>query len=286
MPHFQLHDALRGNLRQGLIDRVSFYSIVRDINKEALDAALTDPKGGMYNDGTVHGKMMPPRQMNQQNGMMIIGEDGQGDNAGDTGVVATDGSLKRVDDAAAPATATVRNDTKAKHPSPPATATTGTHQVIAEDGKIHLHPNPQEERESLLVMACLHDEQQHASSGVEESDRCCPTSSTASNNAPSKPATPSLGAALLDEEWWLMSAIASRTPEEIALNQSTQLLTTFYEAMGEKESSSSASATEANAASASSSSRTQLWKPGRSWWEAKSGKNPWVEPVVHNNRWR
>jgi hypothetical protein len=239
----------------------------------------------MYNDGTVHGKMMPPRQMNQQNGMMIIGEDGQGDNAGDTGVVATDGSLKRVDDAAAPAAATVRNDTKAKHPSPPATATTGTHQVIAEDGKIHLHPNPQEERESLLVMACLHEEQQHASSGVEESDRCCPTS-TASNNAPSKPATPSLGAALLDEEWWLMSAIASRTPEEIALNQSTQLLTTFYEAMGEKESSSSASATEANAASASSSSRTQLWKPGRSWWEAKSGKNPWVEPVVHNNRWR
>ena len=134
------------------------------------------------------------------------------------------GSLKRVEPdaaAAAPAEATERNNTMVKHPAPPDTAT-GTHQVIAEDGKIHLHPNPQEERESLLVMACLHDEQQHTSSGVEESDRCCPTSSTASNNAPSKPATPSLGAALLDEEWWLMSAIASRTPEEIALNQSTQ----------------------------------------------------------------
>jgi hypothetical protein len=33
-------------------------------------------------------------------------------------------------------------------------------------------------------------------------------------------------------------------------------------------------------------SRTQLWKPSRSWWEAKSGKNPWIEPTSHNKRWR
>lgn len=32
--------------------------------------------------------------------------------------------------------------------------------------------------------------------------------------------------------------------------------------------------------------RTSLWKPGRSWWEAKSGKNPWMEPALHNQRWR
>lgn len=255
MPRFHLHEKLRGNLRQGLIDRVSFYSIVRDINKEALDAAMTDPKGGIYNDGTVHGKL---RQMKRMG-------DNQSDNAGGNAV--TDGSLKRVEDAAAAV-----HDTMSKNPSPP-TIANGTHQVIAEDGKIHLHPNPQEERESLLVMACLPDEQ-----GVEE-DRC-PTSTA--SNAP-KTVSPSLGAALLDEEWWLMSAIASRAPEEVALNQSTQLLATFYEAMGEKE--SSANATDGNN-TAGASSRTQLWKPGRSWWEAKSGKNPWVEPVVHNNRWR
>lgn len=35
-----------------------------------------------------------------------------------------------------------------------------------------------------------------------------------------------------------------------------------------------------------SQSRTQLWKPSRSWWEAKSGKNPWIEPNSHNKRWR
>jgi hypothetical protein len=34
------------------------------------------------------------------------------------------------------------------------------------------------------------------------------------------------------------------------------------------------------------SMRTQLWKPSRSWWEAKSGKNPWIEPASHNRRWR
>jgi hypothetical protein len=191
--------------------------------------------------------------------------DSQSDNAG--GNFVTDGTLKRVEDAADDV-----QDIMAKNPSP-STIASGTHQVIAEDGKIHLHPNPQEERESLLVMACLPEEQ-----GVEEDG--CPTSTAI--NAP-KTASPSLGAALLDEEWWLMSAIASRAPEEVAINQSTQLMATFYEAMGEKE--SSANATDGNNTN-SASSRTQLWKPGRSWWEAKSGKNPWVEPVVHNNRWR
>lgn len=80
-------------------------------------------------------------------------------------------------------------------------------------------------------------------------------------------------ATLLDEEWFLLSAIASREQWEVEANGEA-LLPTFAEAMGETKEESAAG------------SRTQLWKPGRSWWEAKSGKNPWVEPVVHNNRWR
>jgi hypothetical protein len=75
-----------------------------------------------------------------------------------------------------------------------------------------------------------------------------------------------------------MAAIASRTPDEVMINQSTNLLPTFHEAIGEKDI--------VLETIAGGTSKTQLWKPGRSWWEAKSGKNPWVEPVVHNNRWR
>jgi len=233
-PHFHLHDSLRGGeLAQGVIDRVSFYSVVRDINKEACDAALTDPKGGVYNDGSVHGK--------------------QGRNAGASGAGAATASTA---------------------PLPPNLG--GNHQVIAEDGKVHVHPNPKEERKSVLVMACLSDEKQNPN---EPSDDNAPESQqhTTGNT---KMLPPSLGAALLDEEWWLMSAIASRTPDEVTMNQLTKLLPTFFEAMGEKDGSITA---ESNTGA---SSRTQLWKPGRSWWEAKSGKNPWVEPVVHNNRWR
>jgi hypothetical protein len=100
-------------------------------------AVLSDPKGGIYNDGTVHGKLL--QQINQ--GQM--GNNGEGDNAVDN--LMTDGSLKCVGDDAAAAV----HNTMAKNPSPLAIAN-GTHLVIAEDGKIHLHPNPQEERASWL----------------------------------------------------------------------------------------------------------------------------------------
>ena len=196
MPSFHLHESLKGEMCQGLIDRVSFYSIVRNINKEALDAAMSDPRGHEFNDGSVHGRK--------------------------------------------------------------GTISNGGNAVVAEDGKVHVHPNPDAESRSVLVAACL------AECSSEHSDMF------------QKP--PPLGAALLDEEWWLLGAIAARPPEEVAANQAAELPHTFAEAMGEKDDSS-----DRNAAS---SSRTQLWKPGRSWWEAKSGKNPWVEPVVHNNRWR
>jgi len=180
LPSFQLHEDLSGDMHQGLIDRVSFYSIVRDMNKEAADAAMSDPKGKLYNDEAVV-----------------------------------------------------------------------TNNVNAKNGKVHTHPIRSKECENILVLACKTD--------GEESLK------------------PSMGAALLDEEWWLLSAMASRSPEEVALNHASALPPTFSEALGEKDSSTGDSA---------SSSKTQLWKPGRSWWEAKSGKNPWVEPVVHNNRWR
>jgi hypothetical protein len=237
MPHFHLHEALRGTLSQGLIDRVSFYSIVRDINKEALDAVMTDPRGSVYNDGSVHGgnddvmkssvkASCLPRELSLVDGKLVAG----------------------------------RN------------------RVTAEDGKIHVHPNPKEERNSVLVIACLSDEKNpnEASDMNECTENDYATS--APNNNPSASCSPLLGAALLDEEWWLMAAIASRTPEEVIMNQSTKLLPTFHEAIGEKD--------VVLETIAGGTSRTQLWKPGRSWWEAKSGKNPWVEPVVHNNRWR
>jgi len=245
MPHFHLHDTLRGTLNQGLIDRASFYSVLRDINKEALDATLTDPKGHLYNDGSVHEK-------NKVNG----GNKGGKKNKKQQGQVGGQSSDANND-------TTNTNDGKKKKERP-------TPIVIADDGKVHVHPNPKEEQKSILVMACVTDENNET---VSEQQLA---------SLREKPV--SLGAALLDEEWWLMSAIASRTPNEVAMNQSTNLLPTFFEAMGEKDANSVADST--GVYSTGATSRTQLWKPGRSWWEAKSGKNPWVEPVVHNNRWR
>jgi hypothetical protein len=157
LPPFRLSPSLSGSLSPGLMARVSFYSVVRDINAEASHCLETDP----------HGR-----------------------------------------------------------------------EVVAGDGRVHVHPTPEEEGKSVLF-----GNECHFSTNL-----------------------------LVDEEWFLLSAIASRSPEEIEGNIE-QLLPTFAEAMGETKEESAGS-------------RTQLWKPGRSWWEAKSGKNPWVEPVVHNNRWR
>lgn len=78
----------------------------------------------------------------------------------------------------------------------------------------------------------------------------------------------------IDEEEWLLSTIADRNQQEIRSCPDT-----FLQAMGEKE-------YENPVQSLAGKSRTQLWKPSRSWWEAKSGKNPWIEPASHNKRWR
>jgi hypothetical protein len=80
--------------------------------------------------------------------------------------------------------------------------------------------------------------------------------------------------ACIDEEQWLLSTISTRSSEEVRSCPET-----FSQAMGEKEYDNPIS-------SLAGGSRTQLWKPSRSWWEAKSGKNPWIEPKSHNKRWR
>eukprot|EP00546_Thalassionema_frauenfeldii_P012577 CAMPEP_0178906814 /NCGR_PEP_ID=MMETSP0786-20121207/7027_1 /TAXON_ID=186022 /ORGANISM="Thalassionema frauenfeldii, Strain CCMP 1798" /LENGTH=794 /DNA_ID=CAMNT_0020578549 /DNA_START=201 /DNA_END=2585 /DNA_ORIENTATION=+ len=82
-------------------------------------------------------------------------------------------------------------------------------------------------------------------------------------------------AAVIDEERWLLRAIAARGDTR---SNSATCPPTFLQAMGEREYE--------NSLSSFDSSRTQLWKPSRSWWEAKSGKNPWIEPKSHNKRWR
>lgn len=83
--------------------------------------------------------------------------------------------------------------------------------------------------------------------------------------------------ALIDEENWLLETIDARSMEETKSVKACP--PTFPQAMGERD-------YENPLTSLSNHSRTQLWKPSRSWWEAKSGKNPWIEPKSHNKRWR
>jgi hypothetical protein len=76
--------------------------------------------------------------------------------------------------------------------------------------------------------------------------------------------------AMVDEEQWLLAAAAANDDA----SPPRPCPPTFLQAMGEVEYETT------------STMRTQLWKPSRSWWEAKSGKNPWIEPASHNKRWR
>ncbi len=104
----------------------------------------------------------------------------------------------------------------------------------------------------------------------------------------SKKEGPQIELAVLDEEKFLLAAIASRTDEEMMIRDCPA---SFAEAIGEVDSSSTndvcyQNGHSENPLSVLANSRTQLWKPSRSWWEAKSGKNPWIEPKLHNKRWR
>jgi len=98
-------------------------------------------------------------------------------------------------------------------------------------------------------------------------------------------------AAIIDEEKWLLGVIASRPQDEMRYRPCPP---TFAESIGEEERALAAdvsreefpNGTTPNPLSLLSVSRTQLWKPSRSWWEARSGRNPWIDPKSHNKRWR
>lgn len=164
LPRFDLHNDLKRELSDALVDRVSFYAVIHDINKEATAMASNDDAGYQRN----------PEDLHEQYDPLVVAVNGQ---------------------------------PKEKFP--------------------------------------------------------------ASNDT--------FKFAIVDEERWLLDAIDSRNSDETrAVNACPP---TFLQAMGERE-------YENPLASLSNGSRTQLWKPSRSWWEAKSGKNPWIEPKSHNKRWR
>jgi hypothetical protein len=164
IPHFSLHPVLKRDLSQTLVNRVSFYGVLHDINKEATAMASNDDSG--YNRN--------PEDMLEEYDALVVAVNG-------------------------------------------------------------FPQNP------------------------------LPASSSMSQ------------AALIDEERWLLEAIDARGFDESRSIQACP--PTFLQAMGERD-------YENPLASLSNGSRTQLWKPSRSWWEAKSGKNPWIEPKSHNKRWR
>ena len=165
LPRFVLHEDLKRELSDSLVDRVSFYAVVHDINKEASTMASFDESG--YNRN--------PEDLQEEYDPLVVAVNG--------------------------------------YPKDP-----------------------------------------------------LPTSSRSFVHA-----------ALVDVERWLLDTIYSRGTDESRSIKACP--PTFLQAMGERD-------YENPLASLSSGSRTQLWKPSRSWWEAKSGKNPWIEPKSHNKRWR
>jgi len=96
----------------------------------------------------------------------------------------------------------------------------------------------------------------------------------------------------IDEERWLLHVISNRqttNDKEEYTKASSQppSPTSFLEAIGESATTqNNADTYTPNPLNCVSHSRTQLWKPSRSWWEAKSGRNPWIEPRLHSRRWR
>lgn len=164
LPRFEIHTDLKRELSDSLVDRVSFYAVIHDINKEATAMASNDESGYQRN----------PEELHEQYDPLVVAVKGQ-----------------------------------PKEPLPDSNS------------------------------SVMH--------------------------------------ALIDEERWLLDAIDSRSADEARSGNACP--PTFLQAMGERE-------YENPLTSLSNGSRTQLWKPSRSWWEAKSGKNPWIEPNSHNKRWR
>lgn len=165
-------------------------------------------------------------------------------------------------------------------------------KVLEKLPKLHLHPDLSRD----LSMGCvtrvscysvIHDINKEASAMAShdpaamsnpDSEKSCPLVVAASGmSLKVSKCDPSLvQQALIDEEKWLLSCIEEQKDSG---NASAQCPATFLQAIGEQEYENPVHAVTGHA-------RTQLWKPCRSWWEAKSGKNPWIEPASHNKRWR
>ena len=73
---------------------------------------------------------------------------------------------------------------------------------------------------------------------------------------------------ITDEEEFLLSVTKSHRQSEVLTHHPCVI--NLVEALGECDSPWT----------------TQLWKPGKSWWDAKSGKNPYLGPKTHRKRWR
>jgi len=135
-----------------------------------------------------------------------------------------------------------------------------------------------EEEYCVLLMAVEGSRQSQQASSSPRGDRCSSLVGSGSIDLTYGPTQTGcsiqengqldIALASIDEEMFLLRAISSRSSEEMSIRACP---VTFSEAIGEVE---------------PIENRTQLWKPGRSWWEAKSGKNPWIEASSHNKRWR
>ena len=135
--------------------------------------------------------------------------------------------------------------------------------AMAQNDNLTLCPSQVGEACHALVLA--------AAAGEEGTERNVTDGETSGSGQSVSSSSSSSCLALIDEEEWLLATIQDRQMDE----EIKQCPATFLQAMGELEYDT-----------AISKSRTQLWKPSRSWWEAKSGKNPWIEPSLHNKRWR
>jgi len=156
---------------------------------------------------------------------------------------------------------------------------------------------PQAMLNRITLYGLIHDINREATSMESEDFRQCGGSDVAGSSNNLKPKEEEF---LIDEEQWLLSVISKRRTKE-ELVQVGALKTSLEQALGEEETDEvDESPSQKNAMAGVKckeevpnqiktkfeASRTRLWKPSRSWWEARSGKNPWIEPKSHNKRWR
>ena len=90
---------------------------------------------------------------------------------------------------------------------------------------------------------------------------------------------------VIDEEKFLLGVIENRTKREKKAVMMDSIPTAALREEVREDDNSSEEQSEQMYPPDSSLSKTSLWKPDRSWWEAKSRKNPWLDPENHNKRW-